>query len=183
MCAWKTSPHWDAETRLEISGNVTMSRIRLVIVIPSLILALIVGGLGGYLWGNHRATVELAALNELATFQFIASESGANIEQYFIASPEIGTYALRRNIKLLESFRGQESFRVDEKVLAWDITLSYARLAKLADKLGKKVEASEAYSHALQASVQTGRRFESVRDLLLLVDKLDSQYREEKAKQ
>ena len=155
-----------------------MSQLRLIVVITSLVLSLIVGGLGDVLWG--RDTVEADVLYELAIFQFLASESGANMEQYFIASPEVAAYALRRNIKLLESFIGQEALRKDEKILAWDITLSYARLGKLADRLGKKEEASDAYSRALQASVQTGRRFESVRDLLLLVDKLDTQYREEK---
>jgi hypothetical protein len=157
-----------------------MLQIKLIILIPSLVLSLLVGGFGDVLCGQDRATVEPAVLYELAIFQFLASESVATMEQYVIASPEVAAYALRRNIKLLQFFIGQEAFRKDEKVLAWDITLSYARLGKLADRLGKKEEASDEYSRALQASVRTGRRFDSVRDLLLLVDKLDTQYIEEK---
>ena len=150
------------------------------LVISSLVLSLIVGGFGDALCGQDRATVEPAVAYELAIFQFLASESLATMEQYVTASPEVAAYALRRNIKLLESFIEQEAFRKDEKVLAWDITLSYARLGKLADRIGKKTEANDEYSRALQASVRTGRRYESVRDLLLLVDKLDTQYLEEK---
>lgn len=155
-----------------------LPQVRLKIEILAVLIALLLGSLGGYLWGNHRATAEYAAVNELATVQLIASESSANMEQYFIASPEVGVYALRRNIRLLETFVAQESFHVNEKVLAWEITLSYARLGKLAEALGKSEEASEAYSRAMQASVQTGRRFNSVPDLLVVVEKLDGQYRE-----
>jgi hypothetical protein len=162
-----------------LAGGRSMPRLRLTLVISSLLLTLLVGSLGGYLWGHHRATAEMAVLNELAVSYFIASESGVNMEQYFIASPEVAAYALHRNISLLESNLEVESLRKDKIALAWDITLSYARLGRLADKLGKKEEASEEYSRALQASEKTGRQFKSVQDLLLFVDKLDTQYREE----
>ena len=182
MRTCKACPYLDAETGLEIFAKATMTQIRLTLLIPSVVLALIVGGSLDVLWGQHRATDDAAALYELTIFQFLASESAASMEQYYIGSPEVAAYALRRNIKLLETFIGQEAFVKDKTILAWDITLSYARLGKLADRLGEKKEASDEYSRALQASVQTGRRFESVRDLLLLVDKLDSQYRDKKQK-
>jgi hypothetical protein len=151
---------------------------RLTVVIISLALVLMIGLAGGYWWGQHRSETEARPMYELTTFHLIAAESKANMEAYFLENPEVAMYALQRNIKLLESFRENESLLVDKKVLAWDLTLSYARLGRLADKLRRKNEAVQAYSHALDATAGTGREFKSLQDLLSVVDALDTKYRE-----
>jgi len=135
-----------------------------------LIIGLLLGFIGGYFWVKD----ELVAMSDVTTSHFIASEVEANMGQYFSASPEVGMYALQTNIRLLESQRKRNSKILDEKVLAWDLVLSYARLGKLAEKLGKKEVAERAFSHALDTSKQTGQEFKSLSDLLQLVEKLDN---------
>jgi hypothetical protein len=165
------------ESHADTVDGLIMLQTRLWIVL-SLALGLLVGGFGGYQWGVQDAAEGFAEWKEIAVSQIVASEVGASMDPYITGSPEVGTYALKRNIQLLELFIGKEAFHKVESVFAWDLTLSYARLGRLADKLGKKEEASEEYFRALQASEKTGRQFKSVQDLLLFVDKLDTQYRE-----
>ncbi len=160
-----------------------MPKSRIILVgLVALVLGICLGSGFSYLWMKHeheQAIEVVFSAYEMMDFKFLASEGEEHMRQYFFSSPELGIYALRRNISLLNHFKTRPTPVFGPKSSAWDLTLSYVRLGKLLRKKQDEVGAKEAFENALSASVETGRRFNSVAELVEAVDMLDSKVLEE----
>lgn len=160
-----------------------MPKSRIILVgLVGLVLGICLGSGFSYLWMKHELELGVEGIltaNNLIDFPFVASEVEENMRQYFFSTPEMGIYALRRNIRILDHFKTRPApVFGGPKVYAWDLTLSYVRLGKLLRKKQDEMGAKEAFANALGASVETGRRFNSVAELVEVVDRLDSAYRQ-----
>ncbi len=159
-----------------------MPKSRIILVgLVGLVLGICLGSGFSYLWMKHELELGVEGIltaNNLIDFPFVASEVEENMRQYFFSSPELGIFALRRNISLLNHFKTRPTPVFEFKAGHWDLTLSYARLGNLLRKKEDEVGAKEAFENALRASVETGRTFNSVAEVVEVVDMLDAKVRE-----
>ncbi|MDH5669099.1 MAG: hypothetical protein OEY86_13920 [Nitrospira sp.] len=102
------------------------------------------------------------------------AEAEEAFDQYQFAHPEVASYALKRYIRLLESYQEENLDQTDRRILLFDKAIAYVRLGFIAERLNDTGRASEAYSRAWAFYQQARKTPRSMEELKELVHRLDS---------